>query len=124
MEELRTMTWQPIAAGANGLIYYSFFDIHDANRGWPKELVDQKWREVCRVANEVKAKEDVLLADPGPAVERCPEGIVARTWRTPDGKVHVLVCNTLREPVSGTVSFGGLSLAVDLPQMGVDFRQM
>ena len=65
-----------------------------------------------------------MLADPGPAVERCPEGIVARTWRTPDGKVHILVCNTLREPVSGTVSFGGQSLAVDLPPMGVDFRQM
>ena len=121
-EELRTMTWQPIAAGANGLIYYSFFDIHDANRGWPREVVEQKWCEVCTIAREVKAKEAVLLSEPGPAVARCPDGVVARTWRTADGRVHLLACNTLREKVSGKVAFGGLELDVDLPPMGVLFR--
>ena len=120
-DELRTMTWQPIAAGANGIIYYSFFDIHDTNRSWPKAVVDAKWREVCDVAREVKAKESVLLSPPGPAVTRTPVGVVARTWRTEDGKVHLLACNTLREPVSGTVAFGDMSTEVALPPIGVFF---
>lgn len=121
-EELRTMTWQPIAAGANGLIYYSFFDIHDENRGWPSELREQKWREICAIAREVKAKEDVLLAEPGPTVARCPSGIVARTWRTADGHVHLLACNTLREAVSGVVAFGDVALDLELPPLGVLFK--
>ena len=124
LKELRTMSWQPIAAGANGLIYYSFFDIHDKNRNWPKEVVDAKWREVCEVAREVKAKEAVLLSPPGPAVTRTPTGIVARTWRTGDGKVHLLACNTLREPVSGTVEFGGMSVEIALPPIGVLFKDL
>ena len=121
-EEFRTMTWQQIAAGANGIVYYSYFDIVDANRGWSEELKAQKWREVVKVAEEVKAKERVLLSEPGPAVERAPEGIVARTWRTDDGTVHVLVCNALREAVSGDLVVGGKTLPVSLPGIGVEFK--
>ncbi len=116
------MTWQPIAAGANGLVYYSFFDIHAPNRGWSKGIVRQKWQEVCDVAREVKAKEDVLLSEPGPRVTDLPKNLVARTWRTKDGRTHLLVCNTRRESVSGTLSVGGKDVSVELEPMGVKFQ--
>ncbi len=120
-EEMRSMTWQAIAGGANGIVFYSFFDLLKRDN-WPKERTAGGWESACTVAKEVKAKEAVLLSDPGPAVESAPENTVCRTWRTGDGTVHLLVCNMTREPVKGAVKVDGREVAVDMPAIGVKWE--
>ena len=113
--ELESMTWQAIASGANGLIYYSYFDIWETQGKRAKSTVerDRAWRDVVTVANAVKEKEAVILSEPGPVVG-CPESVVCRTWRTGDGKVHMLVANRHRKQVTGTVLVSGRSVGFDL----------
>lgn len=116
-DEMRSMTWQAIACGANGIVYYYFEDVY--RRGKTPEENARRWADVCAVAREVKAHESVLLAEPGPVVEEVPEGMVCRTWRTADGKVHYLVCNTKRNPLKGSIRIGGNRHDIDLPPIGV-----
>ena len=116
-EELRSMSWQAIAGGANGLIYFYFEDVR--RRGATKEENERRWADICAVAWEVKKHEAVLLAEPGPAVEEVPEGMVCRTWRTADGKVHYLVCNTERKPLKGRIRIGSHLQDINLPPIGV-----
>ena len=104
--EIRSMTWQAIAAGANGLVYYSFFDLLKRDK-WPKERTAGAWENVCKVAREVKAFEPVLLSeDDAPSVEGVPNEVAARAWRH-DGRVHLLLANTLRKEVSGVAVVDG-----------------
>ena len=65
-EEIRSMTWQAVAAGANGIIYYYFADAY--RRGTTKEESARRWADVCAVAREMKEKEPTLLSEPGPAI--------------------------------------------------------
>ena len=116
------MTWQAIACGANGIIYYYFEDAY--RRGGTKEENERRWADICAVAHEVKEKEVVLLSEPGPAVAYVPEDLVCRTWKTAEGKVHLLVCNTTRTAVKGSVSIGGIPNSIDLPPIGVDMREL
>ena len=121
-EELVSMTWQPIAAGANGLIYYAFHRICMATKG-PER--DECLRLAAAAAAEVKAKMPILLSEPGPAIISAPEGMVCRTWRTADGKVALLAANTTRRAVAGTVALadGTPPLAVELPPLGHVFKK-
>ena len=121
-EEMRSMSWQAIAGGANGLIYFYFEDVR--RRGATKEENERRWADICAVAREIKDKESVLLSDPGPAVEEVPEGVVCRTWKTADGKVHLLACNATRAPVKGSVRIGGRPHSIDLPPIGVMMREL
>ena len=116
-EELVSMTWQPIAAGANGLIYYAFHRICMATKGLER---DDCLRLAAAAAAEVKAKEHILLSEPGPKVESSPEGLVCRTWRAADGKVTLLAANTTRKAVSGAVALadGLLPHPIELPPLG------
>ena len=119
-EEMRSMSWQAIAGGANGLIYFHFKDLR--YNGATKEENERRWADICAVAWEVKKHEAVLLAEPGPAVEEVPEGLVCRTWRTSDGKVRVLAVNTGYAPVAGKVELEGLPpIAVSLGGLGFSF---
>ena len=116
-EELASMTWQPIAAGANGLVYYAFHRICMATKG-PER--DECLRLAAAAAAEVKAKMPILLSEPGPSVLSAPEGMVCRTWRTADGKVTILAANTTRKDVAGAVALAdGLPpQTVALPPLG------
>lgn len=116
-EEMRSMAWQAIAGGANGLVFYSYFDIMKRDR--PKDVQDAQWADVVAVARGIKAHETILLAVSGPDVENVPEGAVCRTWRTSDGKVHYIVCNTERKPLKSSIRIGGKSQDIDLPPIGV-----
>ena len=116
-EEMRSMTWQAIACGANGIIYYYFEDAY--RRGKTAEENARRWADLCAVVREVKEHEATLLAEPGPAIEEVPEGVVCRTWRTSDGKVHYLMCNTERKPLKGSIRIGGDAHDIDLPPIGV-----
>lgn len=91
LAEMRTMTWQCIAAGANGLVYYSFFDLHKMN--W-RDPFDNRWRDMCAVATEVKEYIPVILSvEPTPQVTvNNPTAIETRLWRT-GNKVYLLAVN-------------------------------
>ena len=104
-EELVSMTWQPIAAGANGLVYYAFHRICMATKGAERE---ECLRLAALAAKEVKARIPLLLSDPGPKVESAPQGTVCRTWASAPGRVTLLVANSTRDAVSGTVTLAGL----------------
>lgn len=98
--ELRSMTWQCIAAGANGLVYYSYFDLYKEPNGVP---FAKRWKEVCDVAAEVKAQIPVLLADgPAPTVADAPDALGVRTWGTKDA-AYLLAVNTTDKPLAATL---------------------
>ena len=72
-EEARGMSWQCIAEGANGLIYYSFFDlqrmgasIQDGGRAVVPESFDKRWDEVKKVASEIADQFPILLSSEKP----------------------------------------------------------
>ena len=121
-EEMRSMSWQAIAGGANGLVYYKFEGVY--KRGGTKEENARRWADICAVAREIKEKEAVLLSAPGPTVADVPEGVVCRTWKTAGGKVYLLACNTTRAAIKGSVCVSGKAYRIDLPPIGVSWIVM
>ena len=94
IEEMRSMTWQFIAAGANGLIYYGFSTIQVPKRkdGTPFSF-DKAFADVCVVAEEVKRYIPVLLSvEDAPSVTGAPESWGLRVWRK-DGETWLLAVN-------------------------------
>jgi hypothetical protein len=71
LEEMRSMAWQCLCEGANGLVFYSFFDI----RRDPDTPFDVQWPRVKQVAAEVARWAPVLLSverpEPGSAAGDC-----------------------------------------------------
>ena len=120
--EMRSMTWQAIACGANGIIYYYFEDAY--RRGGTKEENVRRWADLCAVAREVKDNEAVLLSGPGPEPVDVPKGVVCRTWKTSDGKVYLLACNTTRAAVKGFVRIGGIRHSINLLPIGVEMTEL
>lgn len=93
LDEMRSMSWQCIAEGANGLIYYSYTALEKMD--W-KDPFEVKWRELCLVAAEIKRFVPVLLSEP---IEIEPvTGLSARAWRH-SGEVWLLLCNATGKPV-------------------------
>jgi hypothetical protein len=62
-DEMRSMAWQCIAGGANGLVFYSLFDLQRD----PAATFTERWTDLKAVAQEIKNLEAMLLADPAPA---------------------------------------------------------
>lgn len=119
-EEMRSMAWQAVAAGANGLVFYSYFDLR-LRKSWPKERTAGGWESLCAVVKELDALKDVLLSLPGPAVVSAPAGTACRTWRKNDGTVWCLVCNEKRVPAGGEVMLAdGKTRKIELPAIGVE----
>ena len=131
-EEMRNMTWQQIAAGANGLIYYSYTYMMLS----PTTPFEQAWSDICAVAGEVRDSFDVLLSDCVAPSFVCDNAKVAvRTWRQ-GGWLYVLAvnletaaqtaCVTLSEPLgkarsrfgAPAVRSGENELVFDLPAIG------
>eukprot|EP00040_Diaphanoeca_grandis_P012514 m.63461 g.63461 ORF g.63461 m.63461 type:complete len:709 (+) comp23285_c0_seq1:121-2247(+) len=57
--ELRSMAWQSICAGANGVVFYSFFELLKPS---PQNLTfAEQWHHVSTVAGEIEPHGDVLL---------------------------------------------------------------
>ena len=128
------MAWQCLAGGANGLVFYSYFDLVAMDARTP---FAPRWAEVKRVACEIKSCEDFFLsAEPELLLADVPEVLGARAW-VKDGRALVAVVNTTREPQTARIAFpkgvsglkpvlgSGISradethLAVDLPAIGV-----
>ena len=116
VEEISSMSWQPIAAGANGLVYYAFHRICQATKGAER---NEYIRRSAVAAAEVKARIPLILSDPGPKVESAPQGAVCRTWASAPGRVTLLAANATRNPVSGMVTLAGLPpQSIELPPIG------
>ena len=99
--EMRSMTWQMIASGANGLIYYAF---HQMRRNSGKDF-PAYWAAVKSVAADVARFADVLVSDPGPDAKANlpPHQMPVRTWRKGD-VVFVLAVNATDKPVEAELS--------------------
>jgi len=57
--ELRAMSWMSIAAGANGVVYYSYFDLFKMKG---KDPFEQRWAEICSVAEEIQRYVPIILS--------------------------------------------------------------
>ena len=115
LAEMRSMNWQYIANGANGLFLFAF-------NCYFYPLCKDDWRPrfalACEGAREVARLADVLLS-----VEPAPKGglnssqAVCRTWAK-DGKVYVLVCNLANRPQDVTVELDAGSWCMDGTELG------
>ena len=113
LDEIRSMTWQAVAAGANGLVFYSF---HGLFKFADKDMFATLWGSVVEVAREVKRFEDVLLSvEPSPKPVGVPSVLAVRTWRH-GGDVYLLAANTTRDPLVAEIGLAGVSsvFAVEL----------
>ena len=102
--ELRSMCWQCIACGANGLVMYSWFDLWKEPNGVPFAT---RWAEVCRVGEEIKKFIPVLLADElcgfARPVEDASDGpLCVRAWRH-EGETWLLVVNSSDKPLDAQI---------------------
>lgn len=104
-EEMVNMSWQCLAAGANGLIYYTFYGVYpkgyyagDEKFGW------DRWLANCQAAATVQPFVPVFLSDEDePRVTCLSKDAVARAWRY-RGNTFVAIVNRGREPVKGQVA--------------------
>ena len=102
-EELRQMTWQYLAAGANGIMYYSFNTLRDFAKGADFKA---KWDELKEIAAEVKRFEGVFLSDEAaPSVSGMTDAVAARAW-SHAGDVWLLVVNATRTHQRAAISLG------------------
>ena len=98
--EMANMTWQAIAAGANGICGYSFGSIRK-NGGKAEQA--KFWPDVCRVLREVKSMEAVLLGDDiALPFKDLPKKLVARAYRL-DGIDYLLIVNRTAENAAATL---------------------
>ena len=140
VEEIRNMAWQALAAGANGLFFYSFFDLKKGSEriGVP---FDQAFEEVCIPAREIKRFEDILLATESVSVAADTPKFGVRTWKRGD-EIYLAVVNKRYEQTAGRVEVDAPtgtaetllgtapklvadgSLMFDLPPCGVSFVRL
>ena len=101
-EEMVNMTWQCVANGANGLIYWCYRLQYQKG----KFLVD-RWADICAAAASVKPYIPVILSDEeAPKVTGATEDLSVRAWRY-QGAVYLAVVNNTRKPVTGEVGLDG-----------------
>jgi hypothetical protein len=136
-EEVRNLAWQALAAGANGIFFYSFFDLRKGaeQAGIPFE---EAFGEVCSVAMEIKRFEDILLATESVSAKADTPKMGIRTWKW-NGEVYLAVANRRYERTTGKIkvdaAIGAVetllgtapkraadgTLEFDLPACGVSF---
>ena len=100
--EMRSMAWQCIAGGANGLIFYSWFDLWKMNASEPFE---QRWAEVTAMAAEIREMVPVMLSvEPVPAITVTgPAAVASRQWSR-EGAVYVLLVNSGTDAATAQVA--------------------
>ena len=96
LEDERTMTYQCLAAGAKGLIFYSWFDLQRDPKGF-----EPRWQDLCIVADEVNNLMPWLLScDTPPELKLATSSlkeVFARAWQY-DGKTLVVAANGAARP--------------------------
>jgi len=102
-QELDSMFWQAIAAGANGLVPYAF---HSMCKFMDEAEFDKAMADVVAVMSAVKRRESVILSDPGPSAVTDAKNLFCRTWTSKTGERWLLLSNANRERISSTVTLG------------------
>ena len=102
--EMRSMCWQMVAAGANGLIGYCLHQCMDRFTG---ESIGTRWDDVCAVFADLKRFSHVFLCggEP-PPVRGVPQSLAVRTFRE-GADVWLLVCNLEDTEVSASFTIEG-----------------
>ena len=133
-EEIRNLAWQALAAGANGLFFYSFFDLQKVS--W-KTPFEESFGAVCKVASEIKHYEHVFLSTESVAAESDTSHLGVRAWRhdgaiylavvnlraaSSSGRIHIQEDNGQCETLLGTPPSSGLRF--DLVPFGVSFVRL
>ena len=96
-DELANMTWQSIAGGANGIIYYSFGQVMKRPRDGSLDCFEAAWGRAKSAASEVKKYESVLLSvEDAPIVTGATDAVAVRTWRH-EGRIYLLAVNCTAE---------------------------
>jgi hypothetical protein len=116
LEEMRSMAWQCIAEGADGLIFYSWFDLR-GDRDFPFE---ERWEQLKQVAAEISEMAPVLLSvEPAPAIQ--VEGTSALHWttRSREGTTYLIMVNDGEAPIEATVRLGRAPRRVTLDGQAV-----
>ena len=95
-KEMANMTWQAIAGGANGIIYYAFLHLYERHDD-PADAFAPAWARTKAAASEVKKYERVLLSDEEPpSISGATETVAVRTWRY-GGDTYLLAVNCTEE---------------------------
>ena len=94
LEEIRSMSWQHIAGGANGLVSFCFYRIVEAAKEPDPEVRKANFASVCAVSREIAKMFPVLLSvEPCPAVKPVDaKTAVCRAWAK-GGELYVLACS-------------------------------
>lgn len=99
-DEIRNMTWQCLANGANGIIYYCLAELRVMEKRTPFE---KAFAAVANVAKEVRAQEAMFLEGTSEQLATGNPGVVARRW-TKGGKTLLALVNATEKPQAATVS--------------------
>ena len=105
-DEMRSMCWQMVASGANGIIGYCLHQIMDRNTGEP---IGSRWSDTCAVFGDLKRFSHVFLAGgDAPVAGNVPKNLAVRMFR--EGRdVWALVCNL--EDKTAVTEFGVSGIA-------------
>ncbi len=101
LDEMRCMAWSCIAEGANGLIFYSWFDLWrmdktpaEGGRTAVREPFEDRWRDVTTMAAEIRDFIPVLLSvEPAPAPKLEAPPLVSWRVLAKDGIVWLIAVN-------------------------------
>jgi hypothetical protein len=101
--EMRSMAWQCIAGGANGLIFYSWFDMKNMDKVDP---FDKRWKEVSEMATEIKKFIPVLLSVDSTPVYKVnkPETVACRLYNY-QGNSYLVAVNSSQKTVEVKFEF-------------------
>ncbi|MFA6814741.1 MAG: hypothetical protein WCS73_00400 [Lentisphaeria bacterium] len=101
--EMRSMAWQCIAGGANGLVFYSWFDMRNLDKLDP---FDKRWKDVCIMAAEIKKFIPVLLSvEPVPKYIAEASETVAYRFYVKQGNTYLAIVNSSKKPTSVRFTF-------------------
>lgn len=102
IEEMRSMTWQCIAEGAMGIVFYSWFDI----RRDPATPFEKHWPLVKKVAQEVKDMTPVLLSvEPVAKISVDPAAWLHILMKRHENKDYIILVNNERQPHQARLTF-------------------
>ena len=105
-EEIANMTWQSIAGGANGIVYYAFHTLQRAGT-FEGDSFELAWERIKAAAFEVKKYEHVLTSlETPPKFSGGTEAVAVRTWRH-NGFVYLLAVNCTAKPQEAEVGLDG-----------------
>ena len=101
--EMRSMAWQCITGGANGLIFYSWFDMRNLDKTDP---FDKRWKEVCEMAAEIKKFIPILLSvEPTPDYKvNKPQAIACRLYNY-EGDTYLTIVNSSNKLATAEFEF-------------------